>query len=100
MNIIKEIQEKLMSSTKPIARLYHKNESSKTLFIRFNSGMALDQRKTNVPVRLMVLKGKMTYKQENDITTLHQYETKEIPKDILHEVYADEDSLWMLIQAK
>lgn len=98
MNIIQEMKEKLMTSNKPVARLYYKSEASKTMFIGFNSGMTLDQHKTNVPARLMVLTGKVTYKQGDDITTLNQYETKDIPKDILHEVYADEDSLCMLIQ--
>lgn len=98
MTIIQEIQEKLMSSTKPVARLYYKSESSKTMFIGFNSGMTLDQHKTNLPARLMVLTGKVTYKQGDDATILHQYESKDIPSDILHEVYADENSLCMLIQ--
>lgn len=98
MTIIQEIQEKLMSSTKPVARLYYKSEPSKTKFIGFNNGMTLDQHKTNLPARLMVLTGKVTYKQGDDTTVLHQYEFKDIPADILHEVYADEDSLCMLIK--
>jgi len=96
MNIIQEIQEKLGSSTKPVARLYHKTESSKTIFIGFNSGMTLEQHKTDVPAKLMVITGKLTYRQGEDITTLQQYETKDIPVDTLHEVFADEDSLCML----
>jgi|JI10StandDraft_1071094.scaffolds.fasta_scaffold61130_4 hypothetical protein len=98
MTIIQEIQEKLMTSTKPVARLYYKSEASKTMFIGFNSGMVLDQHKTSVPARLMVLTGKVTYQQGDDTTSLCQYETKDISKDTLHEVYADEDSLFMSMQ--
>ena len=98
MTIIQEIQEKLMTSTKPVARLYYKSEASKTMFIGFNSGMILDQHKTSIPARLMVLTGKVTYQQVDDITTLYQYETKDISKDTLHKVYADEESLFMSMQ--
>jgi quercetin dioxygenase-like cupin family protein len=96
MNLIQEIQEKLESSTKPVARLYHQTESSKTMFIGFKSGMTLEQHKTDIPAKLMVLTGKVIYRQGEDSTTLQTYETKEIPVDTLHEVYAEEDSLCML----
>ena len=96
--IIQEIHEKLKSSTKPVARLYYKSGDVKILFIGFKKGMILDQHKTHLPARLMVMSGKVTYIQESELTNLRQYEYKDIPVDIMHEVHADEDSLCMLIQ--
>lgn len=96
--IIQEIHEKLKSSTKPVARLYYKSGDVKTIFIGFKKGMILDQHKTHLPARLMVMSGKVTYIQESELTNLRQYEYKDIPVDIMHEVHADEDSLCMLIQ--
>jgi len=46
----------------------------------------------------MVITGKVTYVQASEKTILNQYEYKDIPVDIIHEVHADEDSLCMLIQ--
>ncbi len=96
--IIQEIHEKLKSSTKPVARLYYKSGDVKTIFIGFKKGMILDQHKTHLPARLMVMSGKVTYIQASELTNLRQYEYKDIPVDIMHEVHADEDSLCMLIQ--
>ena len=96
--IIQEIHEKLKSSTKPVARLYYKSGDVKTIFIGFKKGMILDQHKTHLPARLMVICGKVTYIQESELTNLRQYEYKDIPVDIMHEVHAVEDSLCMLIQ--
>ncbi|HMR86827.1 MAG TPA: hypothetical protein PKD51_01670 [Saprospiraceae bacterium] len=96
MTIIQEIEEKLMAATKPVAKLYYQGEASKTIFIGFKKGMTLDQHKTNIPARLMVLKGQVTYKQGDHVNVLRLYESQDIPVDIMHEVYADEDSLCML----
>jgi hypothetical protein len=96
--VIQEIQDKLMSASKPVARLYYKSGDVKTVFIGFKKDMILDQHKTHLPARLMVITGKVTYVQASEKTILNQYEYKDIPVDIMHEVHADEDSLCMLIQ--
>ena len=96
--IIQEIQEKLMSASKPVAKLYYKSGDVKTIFIGFKKDMVLDQHKTHLPARLTVITGKVTYVQAGESTPLNQYEYKDIPVDIMHEVHADEDSLCMLIQ--
>ncbi len=96
--IIQEIQEKLMSAAKPVARLYFKSGDVKTIFIGFKQGMVLDQHKTHLPARLMVINGHVTYVQTGESTPLSQYEYKDIPVNIMHEVHADEDSLCMLTQ--
>ena len=47
--MIREIQEKLKTSLKPVARLYYKSGDVKQIFIGFNRGMTLDQHKTHLP---------------------------------------------------
>jgi quercetin dioxygenase-like cupin family protein len=96
--IVQEIQEKLITATKPVARLYHKSGECKTIFIGFKQGMTLEQHKTHLPARLMVITGSVTYIQADEKTVLNTYQYKDIPVNIIHEVYADEDSLCMLIQ--
>ena len=96
--VIQEIQDKLMTASKPVARLYYKSGDVKTIFISFKKDMVLDQHKTHLPARLMVITGKVTFVQASEKTILNQYEYKDIPVDIIHEVHADEDSLCMLIQ--
>ena len=96
--IINEIQEKLETAIKPVARLYYKAGEYKTMFIGFKKGMTLEQHKTQVPARLMVITGMVTYIEEGDKTTLKMYEYQDIPVNIIHEVHAEEDSLCMLVQ--
>ena len=84
MTIIQEIQEKLVTSENPVARIFYKSDASKTLFIGFKQGMTLAQHKTHLPARLMVLTGKVTYKEGDESTILNQYEHKDIPVDIFY----------------
>ena len=95
---ILDIKEKLETATNPVARLYYKVEGCKTLFIGFKKGMTLEQHKTHLPARLMVITGKVTYVQAGEKTLLNMYEYKDIPVNVLHEVHAEEDSLCLLIQ--
>ena len=96
--MVHEIQEKLKTASKPVARLYYKSGDVKQIFIGFNQGMNLDQHKTHLPARLLVLSGDVTYIQAGAQTRLKQYEFKDIPINIIHEVYANADSLCMLTQ--
>jgi ketopantoate hydroxymethyltransferase len=96
--IIQEIQEKLETANKPVALQFYKSGDVKILFIGFKKGMTLAEHKTTIPVRLMVITGKVTYVQASDKTVLNQYNFKDIPVDIMHKVYADENSLCMLIK--
>ena len=96
--IIREINEKPETSAKPVARLYHKSGDHMTMFIGFKQGMTLDQHRTHLPARHMVIEGKVTYVQAGESVLLNQYEYKDIPLDIVHELHANEDSLCMLIQ--
>lgn len=98
MSVIHEIMEKLKVANKPVAKPYFKNDHTTVIFIGFNEGMTLETHKTNIPAKLLVLTGKVVYKQGGEESILNQYETKVIPVDILHEVYAVEDSLCILIK--
>jgi quercetin dioxygenase-like cupin family protein len=96
--IITEINKKLATTDKPVARIFYKSGEHKIMLMGFLKGMILEQHKTSVPARLLVMSGLVTYKQGNEPTTLQQYDFFDIPVDVLHEVHAEEDSLCMLIQ--
>lgn len=96
--IIREINEKPETSAKAVAILYHKSGDHKTMFIGFKQGMTLDQHRTHLPARHMVITGNVSYIQADVKTHLGQYDFKDIPINIIHEILANEDSLCMLIQ--
>lgn len=96
--VIKEIKEKLASATNPIAKPLHVGTGFKTLAIGFIKGMILKEHKANLPSKLTVLEGAVVYKQDDKSTTLHQYDTHDIPVEIMHSVEALENSLCLLTQ--
>lgn len=98
--VIAEIIEKLKTSTHPVARIFHKGHDSRVLIIGFNKGMTLSEHKAHLPSKLLVISGSVNYIQGKSITKLGQYQETEIPIDIIHEVYANEDSICILTQAK
>lgn len=92
------IKDLLATATKPVARLYFKNDSFKIIFIGFNTGMILAQHTAPTHSKLLVLEGKVVYIQEGIHTTLEQFQSIDIQPHIVHEVQALENSLCMLTQ--
>jgi quercetin dioxygenase-like cupin family protein len=60
--------------------------------------MTLAKHKTQVPARLVVLEGEVKYMQDNEINSLQKYDSQDIPPEVMHEVFAEKDSLCMLIK--
>lgn len=96
--ITHEIVEKLEASVKPVARLYYKTETVKLICIGFKKGMVLDQHKTHLPARLLVMSGSVTYIQAGVHTMLNAMDYIDIPVNIMHEVVAKQDSMCLLTQ--
>ncbi len=96
--IIKEILQQLETSTHPVAMPLHKGDHFKVLVIGFKSGMRLKEHKANLPSKLIVLEGKVIYRQEGKETLLQKFDETEIPVNIIHSVEAKEDSICLLAQ--
>ena len=96
--IIKQILEDLKSSTKPVAKILQKGKDFKIIAIGFNKDAVLDDHKTDLPAKLVVLEGKVVYKEGDKIVMMSQYDEVAIPVNVIHSVTALEQSLCMVIK--
>lgn len=96
--IVEEILNELETVNRPVAKAIHKSSDSKSICIGFKAGMRLKEHKTNRPTTLLVLSGKIDYWENDEMTSLSQYDQHQIPVDIMHSVDAEEDSLILLMQ--
>lgn len=96
--VIKELLEQVGTATSPAVKLVRKGEGFKVLAVAFQKGMLLDAHKTSLPTRVVVVQGRIHYRQDGDSWILQQYEDHEIPVGVLHTVEALEDSLIFLVQ--
>jgi len=97
---IKEIKEKLKTSTNPVVKSLHQGANFKILLIGFNKGMLLKKHQTTIKTKLTVLEGSVVYQEENKKIELGQYNELEIPVEVIHSVEASEDSLCILTQGE
>jgi quercetin dioxygenase-like cupin family protein len=96
--MISEISKLLENSEHPIARSFFKSERTNTLVIGFRPDMTLKNHKTPYRSKLIVLQGKVNYKEENGSTELLPFQEQEIMPNVLHQVLAYEESICLLIQ--
>lgn len=96
--IIKEIISELESSAKPVYKMLRKGENYHVLAIGFNKNMILEKHKSNIPARILVIKGEVVYNHDGGNTTLGLYDEYEIPVEETHWVEAKEDSMMLVIK--
>ncbi len=97
--IIQEIKNLLVKATHPVARVMYIKEHFRVLAIGFNSKMILSEHRTPYDSKLVVIEGKVIYKEGDKEIQLNQYDEYIIPQNIVHSVTALEDSLCFLIQS-
>lgn len=96
--ILKEILQELETSKDPVYKMLRKGENSHTLAIGFKKGMLLKKHKSDIPARIVVIKGEVVYNSDNGSTTLGLYDEYEIPIKEFHWVEANEDSLMLVMK--
>lgn len=96
--MFKDILQKLENAVNPVAQVVQNTSCSKVMVIAFKKGMILKEHKTDVPAKLLVIKGNVIYKEENQQNELFLYDEQEIPVAVLHSVEAMEDSLCLLFK--
>ncbi|MFE3870145.1 hypothetical protein ACFX5F_02795 [Flavobacterium sp. ZS1P70] len=96
--MFKEILQKLEKAVNPVAQVVQNTSCSKVMVIAFKKGMILKKHKTDVPAKLLVIKGNVIYKEQNQQEELFLYDEKDIPVAVLHSVEAIEDSLCLLFK--
>ncbi len=96
--ILKNILTEIQGADKPVARMFRKGEHFHVLAIGFKERMVLEEHKSNLPARIVVIKGEVVYNNDHSATTLGLYDEYEIPVDELHWVEANRDSLMLVIK--
>jgi quercetin dioxygenase-like cupin family protein len=97
--IIQELKSLLESSVNPIARVLYKKENFRVLAIGFKKNMILKDHKTPYESKLLIIEGKVIYKEQLKELTLLQFEEVMIPINEIHNVTALQDSVCLLIQS-
>lgn len=96
--IIHQVLTSLENASDPVIKIFRQDDHFKVIIAGFKKGMALQDHQTNVKTMLVVIKGAVTYKEDERYVDLYQFDELEIPINVTHAVYAQEDSLCFLIR--
>ncbi|HSI69901.1 MAG TPA: hypothetical protein VK941_06700 [Gillisia sp.] len=96
--VLKEIIKELKTSKNPVYKMLRKGENSHILAIGFNKDMLLKKHKSDIPARILVIKGEVVYNSDNVSATLGLYNEYEIPVGESHWVTANEDSMMLVMK--
>ena len=94
--IIPYILEEINAANKPIVKLFHKHYDAKVIAIALKSGMVLKEHQAPVNGKLLCLKGRIVFMENNKRFEIGQFEEKDITAHIPHSIEALEESVCLV----
>ena len=98
MSILHQLRSERIKSKLPIVKVVEKSDGCKIIGIALGKDIELKDHKTSLESRLIVLEGKVEYKENSRSFSLHEFDEIDIPINEVHALAAKEDSLCLLIQ--
>lgn len=92
-----EFFEDFTNLTKPATKILLKNKASNVIAIKLAIGVTLSDHKSPGPAKILVLKGAVIYRSENNNIILKPYEEFLIPLEDIHSVTGEENSIFLLM---
>lgn len=96
--LVKEILSELPTATKILVRKFEQEDGSHVLAIGLNKEVPLHQHKSDIPARILVIKGAVTYIAGDKRTRLELFDEHIIPIGEYHAVEPHEDSIFLVIK--
>lgn len=96
--LVKEILSELSTAEKVLVRKFEQEEGSHVLVIGLNKEVILREHKSDIPARILVIKGSVTYIAGEKRTRLELFDEHIIPVGEYHAVEPHEDSIFLVIK--
>lgn len=96
--VLKEILSEIETTDKAVVRKLQNGKEHQVLAIGLQKNAILKEHKTDIPAKLYVLQGEVTYRTGGTENTVKQFEEQEIKVGDLHSVIANENSLFLVIK--
>ncbi len=96
--ILEEVSAQLETAVNPVIKILKKGEGFKVIVIGLKKGIVLKEHQTLIPAKLLVIKGRVIYREANREIKLKQFEDLDIPVYVKHAVEAEENSICLLMQ--
>jgi hypothetical protein len=96
--LVKEIVSEVPTATKPVVKRFEQEAGSHVLAIGLNKDVVLKEHKSDIPARILVIKGSIVYVAEEKRLELGLFDEHIIPVGEYHSVEPQEDSIFLVIK--
>lgn len=96
--LLKEMNAELSTASKPLVKKFEQEEGSHVLAIGLNKDVILKEHKSDIPARILVIKGAITYIAGDKRTDLNVFDEHQIPIGEYHSVEPLEESIFLVIK--
>ena len=96
--ILKNVIAEMRTAGKPVVKRLQEGKDFHVLAIGLEKDVTLKEHTTDIPAKLVVIKGKVIYKTASEEIPLELFEEHTIKVGELHSVTAEEDSVFLVIK--
>lgn len=96
--LLTEMNAELSAASKPLVKKFDQKDGSHVLAIGLNKNVSLKEHKSDIPARIVVIKGAITYIAGENRTTLNLFDEHVIPIGEYHSVETGENSIFLVIK--
>ncbi|WP_029036749.1 cupin domain-containing protein [Salinimicrobium xinjiangense] len=96
--MLKDMIEQLTTASKPLVKRFEQEEGSHVLAIGLGKDVILKEHKSDIPARILVIKGAIIYIAGDKRKELNIYDEHVIPVGEYHSVEPLEDSVFLVIK--
>ena len=98
MTILKEVLKEVESAKKPVVKKLQEGKEGHVLAIGMQAEVVLKEHKSDIPAKIVVIKGQIAYNAGDNQKIISLYEEHDIPVAEYHWVQALKDSLFLVIK--
>lgn len=96
--LLKELNKSLPTATKPLVKRFEQEEGSHVLAIGLGKNVILKEHKSDIPAKIVMIKGAVTYIAGDERTSLNVFDEHIIPVGEYHSIEPQEDSIFLVIK--
>ena len=98
MMTLKEVLKEMEAAKKPVVKKLQEGKEGHVLAIGMQSEVILKEHKSDIPAKIVVIKGQIAYNAEDEQIILDLFEEFDIPVGEYHWVQALKDSIFLVIK--
>jgi len=95
--MLRKVEKKLVTSSRPVLETIHSQKDSKIIAVGLKCGVEFAEHTAPGQAKLIMIKGEIDFNMKDESLRFETLDTYDIPLKVKHSVVAMEDAIFLLV---